>query len=83
MTRAPLTRVARFVDASIPVRDVVVAQLGDGTSMRVTTDVVAQLMGRPFHSRTLVYDVDAAGNRYNARIATDADVARLFGVPRS
>lgn len=72
------TKVARFVDASIPVRGVVIVQLGDGTSLRMTTQALADIMARPFNDRTVAYDVDAAGNRYNARVVGDPDAWRCL-----
>lgn len=63
------SRTARFVDASAPEgrRDIVSVQLSDGSSVRATTAVIAALMLTPPANRFVTYDVDAAGNRYNAR----------------
>lgn len=63
------TKTARLVDASIPERDVVVIRLGDGATLRAMAAAITPLLARPFRSRLVSYDVDAAGNRYNARAA--------------
>lgn len=74
------TRTAKFVDASIPVRGIVIVQLADVTgtgalavTVRATVDVVEQITRAPLGQRYVSFDVDAAGNRYNARAATIDD----------
>lgn len=69
---APTTKVARFVDASIAVRGVVIVALGDGASMRMTVQTLAELIATPFADRFIAYDVDSAGNRYNARVTNSS-----------
>lgn len=78
VSRAASTRVATFKDASPPVTpsgDVVALRLGDGSTMRATTALVRELMACPHANRWIAYDMDAAGNRYNARMATGRDHA--------
>lgn len=73
----PTTNTARVVDISIPCRGVVVLQLGSGATIRATTAVVEQLVQRPITARYVTYNSDAAGNRYNARVATSEESPTL------
>jgi hypothetical protein len=77
---ATTTKTARLYDASQPSRDVAVLHLGDGTSLRARVAVLRELMTRPHSDRYVAYDVDDAGNRYNARVATRTPT---FDVPAS
>lgn len=77
-------KTSRLADVSNAYRGIVVLYLGDGTTVRATSETVRAILALPIERRVVAYDVDSAGNRYNPRLAADADLrANLANVQRS